>query len=277
MAVLAAEALVEVALETVASDDKKLELAKGQYEVGQRPRYDVTQALVDLESAHITLIQAKNAVTIARINLEQAVGQDVSDATLVSPAPSPVANPEAKGMLEVALKNRPDLKSDELQIVSQDEALTSAKSAFWPILSANGNLGWKGSDFPLVHNWQVGVTLTWPFLNGGADLGRVETQRGVLDQAKATRDLLLLQIRADVEQGVASVVEARARREAARTLVLQAKENLELAQGRYQSGLGTIIDLSVAQTAATNAQAQEVKAIYDLATAWAQLEKATGA
>jgi len=274
--VLAAEALVDVALQTVASDEKKLELAKGQYEVGQRPRFDVTQALVDLESARITLIQTKNAVAVSRINLSQAVGRDVSDATLVAPAPSRDADPDVGPMLQLAMKNRPDLKADELLILSQDEALDSAKSAFWPILSANGALGWKGSDLPLVHNWQVGVGLTWPFLNGGADLGRVETQRGVLDQAKATRDLLVLQIRADVEQGVTSVVEARARRAAARTLVVQAKENLELAEGRYQSGLGTIIDLSVAQTAYTNAQAQEVKAVYDVATAWAQLKRASG-
>ena len=62
----------------------------------------------------------------------------------------------------------------------------------------------------------------------------------------------------------------------AKTLVVQAKESLELAGGRYQAGLGTIIELSDAQTSYSNAQAQEVKAVFDLATAWAQLKKATG-
>jgi len=274
--VLAAQALVEVGRQTIASDEKKLDLAKGQYEVGQRPRFDVTQAQVDLENARITLIQYRNAVALARINLAQAVGQDISDATLVTPAIPGGADPEAGPLMDVAMKDRPDLKAAELQILAQDESLSSAKSAFWPILSASGALGWKGSDLPLVHNWQVGATLTWPFLNGGADLGRIESQRGALEQARAARDILVLQIRADVEQGVTSVIEARARREAARTLVGQARENLELAEGRYQYGLGTIIDLSVAQTAYANAQAQEVKAAFDLATAWAQLDRAVG-
>jgi outer membrane protein TolC len=275
-AVLAAEALVEVGRQTVASDEKKLELARGQYEVGTRPRFDVTQAQVDLENARITLIQFRNGVTLARIALSQAVGQDVSDVTLVRPSPSGEPDPDSRALIEAAMQNRPDLKGAELQILAQGESLDSASSAFWPILSAGGNLGWKGSDFPLVHNWQVGATLSWPFLSGGADLGRVESQRGAVDQARAARDILVLQVRAEVEQGVAGVAEARARREAARTLVTQARENLELAEGRYQSGLGTIIDLSVAQTAFANAQAQEVRAAFDLATAWAQLDRAVG-
>jgi outer membrane protein len=261
-AVLAAEALVEVGRQTVASDEKKLELARGQYEVGTRPRFDVTQAQVDLD--------------LARIALSQAVGQDVSDVTLVRPSPSGEPDPDSRALIEAAMQSRPDLKGAELQILAQGESLDSASSAFWPILSAGGNLGWKGSDFPLVHNWQVGATLSWPFLSGGADLGRVESQRGAVDQARAARDILVLQVRAEVEQGVAGVTEARARREAARTLVTQARENLELAEGRYQSGLGTIIDLSVAQTAFANAQAQEVRAAFDLATAWAQLDRAVG-
>jgi outer membrane protein len=184
--------------------------------------------------------------------------------------------PDARALTAAAMQARPDLKAAELQTAAQEESLGAARSAFWPILTANGNLGWKGSEFPLVHNWQVGATLSWPFLSGGADLGRIESQRGALDQARAARDLLALQIRADVEQGVAGVVEALARREAARTLVVQARENLDLAEGRYQSGLGTIIDLSIAQTAFANAQAQEVRAAFDLASARAQLERAVG-
>jgi outer membrane protein TolC len=275
-AVLAAEALVEVSRQTIASDEKKLELAKGQFEVGTRPRFDVTQAQVDLENARITLIQSRNAVAVARIQLSQAVGQDVSDAALVVPQLGGDPAPDVQALTEAAMKGRPDLRAAELQVAAQEESLGAAKSAFLPILSASGNLGWKGSDFPLVHNWQVGATLSWPFLNGGADLGRIESQRGALDQARAARDVLVLQIRADVEQGVASVLEAQARREAARTLVGQARENLDLAEGRYQSGLGTIIDLSVAQTAFANAQAQEVRAAFDLASARAQLERAVG-
>jgi outer membrane protein len=274
--VLATQALVNVAQQTVDSNQKKLDLAKGLFEVGQRPRFDVTKAEVDLENSRISLLQAKNGVVLSRIALTQAIGRDVNDATLVFPELPPPEQPDVPALLQTAMENRPDLKSVDLQILAAGETLDSLRSGWLPILGASATVRWNGTDTPLVNNWTAGATLTWPFLNGGAVLGRAESQTGVIAQVKAGRDLLLLQIRTDVEQAVATLGESRARRAVAKTLVVQAKESLELAGGRYQAGLGTIIELSDAQTSYSNAQAQEVKAVFDLATAWAQLKKATG-
>ena len=274
--VLATQALVNVAQQTVDSNQKKLDLAKGLFEVGQRPRFDVTKAEVDLENSRISLLQARNGVVLSRIALTQAIGRDVNDAALVFPELPPPEQPDVPSLLQTAMENRPDLKSVDLQILAAGETLDSLRSGWLPILGASGTVRWNGTDTPLVNNWTAGATLTWPFLNGGAVLGRAESQTGVIAQVKAGRDLLLLQIRTDVEQAVATLGESRARRAVAKTLVVQAKESLELAGGRYQAGLGTIIELSDAQTSYSNAQAQEVKAVFDLATAWAQLKKATG-
>jgi outer membrane protein len=200
----------------------------------------------------------------------------VNDATLVFPELPPPEQPDVPALLQTAMESRPDLKSVDLQILAAGETLDSLRSGWLPILGASATVRWNGTDTPLVNNWTAGATLTWPFLNGGAVLGRAESQTGVIAQVKAGRELLLLQIRTDVEQAVATLGESRARRAVAKTLVVQAKESLELAGGRYQAGLGTIIELSDAQTSYSNAQAQEVKAVFDLATAWAQLKKATG-
>ena len=274
--VLATQALVNVAQQTVDSNQKKLDLARGLFDVGQRPRFDVTKAEVDLENSRISLLQATNGVVLSRIALTQAVGRDVKDATLVFPELPPAEQPDVSALLQTAMENRPDLKSVDLQILAAGETLDSIRSAWLPVLGATGTVRWNGTDAPFVSNWTAGATLTWPFLNGGAVLGRAESQTGVIAQIKAGRDLLLLQIRSDVEQAVATLGESRARRAVAKTLVVQAKESLDLAGGRYQAGLGTIIELSDAQTSYSNAQAQEVKAVFDLATAWAQLKKATG-
>jgi len=274
--VLATQALVNVAQQTVDSNQKKLDLAKGLFEVGQRPRFDVTKAEVDLENSRISLLQARNGVVLSRIALTQAIGRDVNDATLVFPELPPAGDPDVPALLRTALESRPDLKSVDLQILAAGETLDSLRSGWLPILGASATVRWNGTDTPLVNNWTAGATLTWPFLNGGAVLGRAESQTGVIAQVKAGRDLLLLQIRSEVEQAVATLGEARARRAVAKTLVVQAKESLDLAGGRYQAGLGTIIELSDAQTSYSSAQAQEVKAVFDLATAWAQLKKATG-
>jgi outer membrane protein TolC len=282
--VLATEALVSVADQTVASNQKQLDLATGLFEVGQRPRFDVTTADVNLQQSRISQIQAHDGVVLSRIALSQAVGQDVSKRPLEMPSVPQDIDLDVPRLMAEAVSARPDLRAVDLQISAADENLSAAKSAWYPILGVGANYTWNNSRLPVVgglpapdaNSWQILGTISWPFLSGGADLGRVDAQSGVVAQVKSSRDLLLLQVRTDVEQAVSGVTEARARRDVSRTLVSQAKENLDLAQGRYQAGLGTIIDVTTSQTSYTSAQAQEVKAVFDLASAWAQLQHAIG-
>ena len=53
-----------------------------------------------------------------------------------------------------------------------------------------------------------------------------------------------------------------------------ARERLRLAEGRYQAGTGSIIELGDAQVALSTAASQQVRAQYTLASARAQLQKA---
>ena len=282
--VLATEALVAVADQTVASNQRQLDLARGQFDVGQRPRFDVTTADVNLQQSIISQITAHDGVLLTRIALSQAVGQDVTKRTLMMPAVPEDIDLDVPRLMAEALSARPDLRAAEFQISSADQNLSAAKSAWYPILGVSASYLWNNSRYPVAgglpapdsNSWNILGTITWPFLNGGADMGRVDVQSGSLASAKASRDLLLLQVRTAVEQAVATVNEASARRVVAGKLVGQAKENLELAEGRYQAGIGTIIDVTISQTSYTSAQAQEVKAAFDLSSAWAQLQYAIG-
>jgi outer membrane protein len=282
--VLATEALVAVADQTVNSNQKQLDLARGLFDVGQKPRFDVTTADVNYQQSLISQIIAHDAVILYRIALSKAVGQDVSKRTLELPAVPQDIDLDVPRLMAEALSARPDLRASELEISAADQNLSSAKSAWYPILGVSASYLWNNSRYPVAgglpapdsNSWNILGTITWPFLNGGASMAQVDVQTGVLASSRASRDLLLLQVRSDVEGAVTTVNEARARRAVATKLVGQARENLDLAQGRYQAGIGTIIDVTVSQTSYTSAQAQEVKAVFDLASAWAQLQHAIG-
>ena len=69
---------------------------------------------------------------------------------------------------------------------------------------------------------------------------------------------------------------ARASLAASGEVVASARERLRLAEGRYQAGLGSGLELSDAQVGFTAAAAQEVKARFTLALARAQLATALG-
>ena len=62
----------------------------------------------------------------------------------------------------------------------------------------------------------------------------------------------------------------------ARRLLAQSRQALELAQGRYDLGLGSIVELSQAQLAETSAEIQGTTAKYDFQSALAVLRYQAG-
>jgi len=92
-------------------------------------------------------------------------------------------------------------------------------------------------------------------------------------QAEAVR----LQISVDVEQARLAVRAAKSSIDGAEEALTGAREQLRLAEARYQTGQGSVIELADAQVAYTTAEAQEVSARYGLASARAQLLAALGA
>jgi outer membrane protein len=271
---LAADALLDAADDAVRQMQKHLSFAEESFAVGRRTRFDVTRAKVELTSARIGRIQALNGVALARAALSAAIGEPVADAVLVA-AEERADDPLPDRAIADALARRPELAALDRRIDAQAETVGAAKATFLPVLGAAGAIAWSGPDLPLVRNWQASVTLTWPILAGGGDLARWREQEAAARQLRAAREAFALHVREEAEQAALSVIEARARRAAADVLLSQAQENL--AEGRYQQGVGSIIELTDAQAALTAGRAQAVRAGYDVAIARARLRRALAA
>jgi outer membrane protein TolC len=84
------------------------------------------------------------------------------------------------------------------------------------------------------------------------------------------------QIAQEVESSYFRTVEADERIKANDAALAAARENLELANGRYQVGVGTIIEVTDAQTTYTDAQTRYIQSVLDYKIAEAQLTRAMG-
>ena len=84
------------------------------------------------------------------------------------------------------------------------------------------------------------------------------------------------QVALDVEQAYLRLVELQQRIKANEAAAGAARENLDLANGRYQVGVGSIIEVTDAQTLYTDAQTTYVRALYDYRIAQAQFVRAVG-
>ena len=267
----------EQAESAVRTYEKHLEKAKGFYEAGAKAKFDVTKAEVDLSNAILNRIRAENALRITRVNLNNAMGipdipEYVIDETLL-PETYAIDLPSA---LEKAYAVRPDLQSVKKQVEAAEAAVNLAKKGYYPYLTGNAGYGFGGGDFPLGEGWNVGAALNVPVFNGLETRYSVEEARASLDVVKAQEQTLLQQVRLEVEEAFSNLREAEERTVAAQMAVRQAEENVELATGRYDAGVGNPIEVTDALVSLSNARTNYIAALTDARIARAELEKATG-
>ena len=64
----------EVSREVVGQFQQHLEQARAFFEIGTKPKFDVTKAEVDLSNARLNLLRAENAFRLAQVALNNAIG-----------------------------------------------------------------------------------------------------------------------------------------------------------------------------------------------------------
>lgn len=274
---LAARRLSAVAEETVRSNEEQLALARGRNEVGFAPRLDVTRSEVQLASAELDRLSARNNVSVAEVTLQNALGVDgplVFELEDVLADPHPV--PDEQAALTHAYEQRPELRSLLAEQRAAEQDVAQRQRELLPTVRGNATYGGSASEFPLEEEWSVGAAVQVPIFDGGLTLARVSegkaTLHGLHFEQKRLRQQVTLQVRTallDVQRAAASIrVTERA--------TGQARENLELAEGRYQTGVGNVTELVDAQRARASADADYVSALYDHRIAIATLEQAIG-
>ena len=276
----AAKDMVGVAKATLANQEKHVRQIEGYVQLGRNPEIDLTQAKSDRATARVALINAENTYDTSRAQLNLAMGVERSvDYELSDDGLTGVEGEDADpaALVEEAVRARPEIANLKLLITSRELNLKSTRDEHYPQLAFNTSLTDNGTSLDeLVWNWSGALTLSVPLYLGGninAQVHQAEAQLiGVRAQLEAQRQ----QVRLDIEQARLSIRAAKALIEAADDGVANTRDRLRLAEGRYQAGVGSIIELGDAQVAETSAEVQRVQAEYQLYTARAQLVKALG-
>lgn len=273
--------LAQVARLTLANQERHKEQIRGQVQVGQRPPIDLAQAETDLSQARVSLITAENNDATACAALAQAMGVEgtdrpfaVGDDTL-----SPLADEDAPLhlLLAEALAHRPEMHGLHEAAYAQAQKLRGLVATFLPQVSAAGSFTDAGKDIgALGWNWNAGVNLSWPLLAGGLNVGQVREAQALLRQAQANVGTTRNAIRLELTSALLAVRAGTESLAAASNAVTNAAYQLSLAEGRYTTGLGSVIELSDAQLAWATANSQKVQAQTALGSARAALIKAMG-
>jgi outer membrane protein len=272
--------LIDVARENFEDQGKHLTQVQGFVQVGTQPPIALAQQKSALATAQVQLVTAQNNYEISKAQLNQTAGirggtdYDLGD-EVVTPVPGedePLAS-----LLSEALKARPEMASFAKQRQAEEDSISAARGSYGPAFSAAAGLTAAGTALSgLVPNWNAGLILSWPIFQGGLTVGEVHQAQAMLSNVAAQEESELLQIQVQFDTAQLAVRGAKASLGAAEDALTNAREQLRLAEQRYSTGVGSIIELNDAQVARTSSAAQLVQARYGVASARAQLLAALG-
>jgi outer membrane protein TolC len=287
---LLSKRLVEVNVTALERAEVNLRSAQGFFQVGTQPKSFVTRAEVDVANGRVNVIRAQNAVSLARVALNTAMGIAVNAPTEVRDVLAYEQFPmNREALVAEAIRNRPEYRQVKAQAEAAEASVRQTFRDFFPNLFGSGTYGVTGvtgapafgsrstSGFTDSGNeWTVGLSLNWSIFDGGAKVARYKEAKANLEAAQARVRDTELQVWQSVEQSYLNLGEAEERIGAAHKAVESAEENYQLARGRFDAGVANIIELTDAQLALTQAQSTEAQALSDYRIAIANLERALG-
>jgi NodT family efflux transporter outer membrane factor (OMF) lipoprotein len=246
------DALQKILADTVAQDQKSLELTQTLYETGIDSYISVVEAKATLSSAQAQLTN----VGILRSQYEHAIatllGKPATDFSLaVKPlltAPPPIPT----GVPSQLLERRPDVAAAE-RVLAQDNAIIGiGYGAFFPDVTISAGGGLESSTFGKLFDWpsrfwSVGPGISQTIFNGGLYRAELHQYTATYNANLATYRQTSLTAFQQVEDYLSAVrisSQAIAQQQEA---VQAAQQYLDIELSRYQTGIDPYVDVIVAQ------------------------------
>jgi outer membrane protein TolC len=281
--VLKAEKLLDVARNTVEVLEAQEEVARNFYEVGMTPLNDLLQVQVQLANARQSLITAQNNLDTAGSEFNVILRRPVNAPVRLVDIQTytPLEN-EVDYFLDLAVRNRLDIKIGDLDIQIAEKEVDIARKDYFPSVVLEGSYFKTGTDWTLTDDepfanpsgWSFTTIASWDFWEWGRTKYEESQKRRRLSQAKIARQKTIDQARLEVEVSYLKARESEKNILAVEKAVEQAKENLRITDERYKEQVATSVDTLVAQNLLTSTQVNYFNALYDFKIAEAFLQKA---
>lgn len=281
-----ARRLVAVAEQTLALAEENLAVASQKYDQGLVSEYDHLRAQVRVANLRPAIIQARNQRELADSQLRTIIGIPPGDSLALiesGPDSSSWEGLSLDALVAQANDQRPDLSASGYEVNILKDNLRAAKAGYWPVLKLRGNVDWQiqTDDFGLPYDertrsWQGMLTLSYPIFDGFRRSGTVGVARVDLSQAKLRQMQLVKQVSLEIEQARNSFRDATERLSAQEETVGQAQRGLDIANLRYESGVGTQLEVMDAQLELATARINAETARHDRLVARAEWRRAMG-
>jgi outer membrane protein len=265
-----------------------LEVVQKLYDEGQTSEYELLRAQVQAANITPDRIRAENGADLAINYLKNILALDPETKIELGSTIEEIAIPDLNldDLISEAIANRPEIVQSREMMNINKKLISIAKSGYKPDVGINSRMQWDSFKDDIGktsvagdswnRSWNVGVVLSWPIFSGFETNGKVQQAKVDYNQSRLNDSQLKRQIQLEVRDAVGKVNEARQRVDALGETVAQAERGLSIGEVRFESGIGTQLELLDSQVALTTARVNRVAALHDLAVAVSSLRRAVG-
>jgi outer membrane protein len=252
---------------------------------GMATKNDVLKVQVQLSEAQVRQIDARNAVLLSMIGLNNTIGLPLStEVVLASPIdPTPREHAPIDGLVKKAIAERAEISALNARVQASEAGVTLARSGWYPQIALVGNYTYSNPNqriFPQTQkfsdSWDVSLSLSFDVWNWGTTAHQTDQAQSQLAQAYDAVGQLKDGITLEVTQNYLNQRQSVERIAVAQKGVQQAEENYRITNEKFKKGLSLNSDLLDAEVALLQARINYTQSLVDYELAEARLEKAIG-
>jgi len=267
--------------------DENLDVVSKLYAQGMVAEFDFLRAKVEVANLQPEVIKARSNATVAMNSLKNLLG--ISQETLIElnleydstafiiPPIDPVV-----GESEV-LANRSEILMSQYEVNMRKQAISLEKAGYRPSLYFTTSLQYQtqfNQGNPFDRSWDRSISsmilLDVPIFDSWKTPSRVKQAKLEWKQSELKSDAIRKGMVLAYQQSYGNYLESRNRLSAQGDAVALAKRGLDIAKVRYESGVGTQLELSDARLALSRAEINKAVAFHDLAVSYAAMIRALG-
>jgi outer membrane protein len=281
---VSSRALADAARSDLEGAEANLDAADRRHQAGLATIADVLQARTAVSQARLSLQQVEGDMQVIRGGLATAMGLPANlpvDAAALDQdiAVGPIGA-TIDTALQRALAERPELNAARARVVAAQARIRRERSEGLPTVSLRGNnnrIYYEDVDRDPADNYAALLEIRVPLFSGFEHRYDVEQATRRAESAQAQLEELESRVGLQVWTSYYDLQTAAGRFATTADLLASAEESARVAAGRYQAGVGSILDLLAAQSALAEARAQRILAGADWFLSLARLAHDTGA
>jgi outer membrane protein TolC len=278
------EKSIEVLEQSFKNARESADNIRKMYENGMASEYDKIRSDVAARNISPSLTQARNGLELAKMQLKVLMSLNINlPVEIVGDFDGyndQIANYNWNGELNV--DENSTLKTMNIQLEKLNKTYELVRSQRLPVLAgfANYQMQMQNEEFKLNKPWAnslaVGLSLQVPIFNKlSVSLKEKQTKVGI-QKLEYQRDLIRENLSLAVQNSVNEMKRAGVQLVSDKEAVQQAQKGYEISKVRFNTGVGTVLELNDSEVALTRSKLNYNQTLFDFIKAKNEFEKSTG-